>query len=259
MHLLLNDTSDYHNGCKVVVSTFNYDYALKTKQSADALRVDYSKFETVVLNGEGTMHDRGTDATNFMKGLQLAQQAGCKTYLVNSVFQNMERWHSRVLAKCDRVIVREVLSYNHMKDFCGVKPQIAPDRSIIPDVEPMNYDHVEIYEGLVSPGVRVNRTATHPTINIFQQEWNEIVNRLRNAELLITCRHHEMYAAIKARCRFIVNEGNTWKNRGLLETVGVNLPTDPVKALSGAYDSEYEKLFDYCNQYYALHNPNFMV
>lgn len=256
MNLLLNDTSEYHYGCKAVIASFEFDRSIPTDGNLD--QVDFSMYNHVILNGEGTMHHRRSSTHMLFKSLKSAQVAGCKTYLVNSVWESMDASYTDVLRACDRVIVREVLSRDHMKSVNGIEPEVAPDRSIIVDVPYQQYDHVEVYEGQQWKQKDFVSTKYHP-INIFKQDWNEMVNRLRHAELLITGRHHEMYAAIKARCRFIVSEGNTWKNRGLLATVGVKLPTTPEEALSGKYDQEYAKVFDYCNEYYTLHNPDFML
>ena len=88
----------------------------------------------------------------------------------------------------------------------------------------------------------------YPKIDIFKQDWNSIVNRLRHAQLLITGRHHEAYAALKARCKFIVLPGNTHKNEGIYLNAGVspiNSLDDIQDVLEGQYDREFNKIFDY--------------
>ena len=97
------------------------------------------------------------------------------------------------------------------------------------------------------------------TVNIFKEDWNHIVNTLRNSEIFITSRHHEMYASCKARCPFIVVEGNTWKSQALFETADVNIPyvksieqvSDcfvEIKTYWADYKREYNKLFDWMEQ-----------
>ena len=248
---LFNDTSSYHNGCIKVIESFSgVDRKVETKHSRDVLsNIDYTKVSKVILNGEGTMHHNQWSARRFLMGLRMAQQFGCITEIRNTVWQEMSNEFDDVLKKCDVITVREVLSQQELKTKHGIDAKIVPDRSLLAEVPNREYPHVNIYEGQYIKGHSKsgNYKSPYPRIDIFRQDWNEVVNRLRNADLLITQRHHEMYAAIKAHCRFLVEEGNTWKNRGLAETVGAKLPSTIEEALSGAYDMEYKKIFDYCD------------
>lgn len=249
--VLINDTSNYHNGCKIVVEairqTYGYDKAYHTQ---DILDIDFTQYDEVIVNGEGTMHHNQRRAISFLEALKSAQKFGLRTRLINTVWQEMIHDYDDVLQKCDEVIVREVHSYNEMQKH-GVTPKIAPDMSYQVDVPYREYEHVTAYEGQYW-----RKEEKHypdwPVIDIFEQDWTEIVNRLINADLLITGRHHEMYAACKAKCRFLVVPGNTWKNEGLLKTVGVNIPWDVEGVLSGKYDEEYKKLWDYLD----AHTPS---
>ena len=247
--LLLNDTSDYHMGCEVVSKSYRYDTSIKTKNSLHALEINYHEYDKVILNGEGTMHHGRGASTNFLYALRYAQKAGCDTQIHNTVWQEMPDAFDDVLKKCSQITVREVLSQREIAKH-GVDAKVVPDRSLMIDVPYKEYPFVKVYQGqYIKASTDELLDVDYPRINIFEQDWYEIVNRLRHCDLIITGRHHEMYAAIKARCRFIVTEGNTWKNRGLMETAGVFLDGMPSieDALSGKYDSDYEKLFDYCN------------
>lgn len=241
--LLLNDTSDYHNGCKQVVSTFTFDDSIKTNNYANVDLINYSKYDKVILNGEGTMHHSSNIAYIFLNGLLRAHHAGCKIELVNTVWQQMPK--HQVIPLCDRIIVREQNSYNELKDQYGIEVEVHPDRSMIPDVPYKEYQHIEIYRGQYFNRERKN---DYPEINIFTQEWDEVVNRLRHSNLLLTGRHHEMYAAIKARCKFIVCKGNSWKNEGLLRPFGLDVDMDIEDVLSNKYTINFEELFNYCHK-----------
>lgn len=247
---LFNDTSDYHSGCKAVIESYgnDIDVKVKTLDNRDVLHFDYKNVKKVILNGEGTMHHNAMTAQRFLMGLRMAQQAGCETEIHNTVWQEMSHDFDDVLKKCKVITVREVLSQQELI-LHGVPSKIVPDRSMLIDVPYKKYTHVNIYEGqcnLSYRGEPKGYVSKYPRINIFKQPWDEIVNRLRHCDLLITSRHHEMYAAIKARCRYLAGEGNTWKNQGIAKTVGANLPKTIDDALSGLYDDEYRKVFDYC-------------
>lgn len=241
MRLLLNDTSAYHSGCKVVIDSYEFDESIPTKEPLN--KIDWKKYDTVILNGEGTMHHSAMKAMNLLRALRFAYKAGAKIEIHNTVWQDMVHDYDDVLRRCSKITTREVLSHNELLKH-NVVSEIVPDRSILADVPYKEYPHVEVYQGgyyykdqeLDEP---------YPRIDIFTDSWAEIVNRLRHADLLITGRHHEMYAAIKARCRFIAVEGNSWKNRGVAETVGVTLPTTVDEALSGEFDDAYRKIFDW--------------
>ena len=191
------------------------------------------------------MHHSKPTAMNFLRALQSAHAKGCDIQIHNTVWQEMCHTYDDVLRKCSQITVREVLSQQEIFKH-GIYAPISPDRSMIVDVPYKEYNHVTIYDGQTF-NKSIQRQSDRPRINIFEQSWDEIVNRLRNADLLITGRHHEMYAAIKARCKFIVEEGNTWKNRGLLQTVGSSIDFNDIEGiLDGKYDAEYEKIFQYC-------------
>ena len=243
MILLLNDTSSYHSGCMAVMRSYQYSRSIKTYEAIPKLK--WSDYKTVILNGEGTMHHSKPTAMNFLRALQSAHEKGCDIQIHNTVWQEMCHTYDDVLRKCSQITVREVLSQQEISKH-GIYASISPDRSMIVDVPYKEYNHVTIYDGQTF-NKSIQRQSDRPRINIFEQSWDEIVNRLRNADLLITGRHHEMYAAIKARCKFIVEEGNTWKNRGLLQTVGSSIDFNDIEGiLDGKYDAEYEKIFQYC-------------
>lgn len=242
--VLINDTSNYHNGCKVVVEAIRQNYGFdKAYYTQDILNIDYRQYDEVIVNGEGTMHDNQRRSITFLEALQSAQNFGLKTRLINTVWQNMIHDYDDVLQKCEEVIVREVNSFEEMQKH-GVNAQILPDLSYFVDVPYKEYEHVTSYEGQYWKK-KFRQHKDWPEIDIFEQDWNEIVNRLRHADLLVTGRHHEMYAACKAKCRFLVKPGNTWKNEGLLKSAQVNIPWDIDGVLEGKYDSEYEKLWKY--------------
>lgn len=245
MRLLLNDTSDYHNGCAAVVKSYEFDHSIKTKEPLN--KVNWSLYDTVILNGEGTMHHGNIRAMNFLRALGYAHAAGCDIQIHNTVWQEMPHDYDRVLSNCSEITVRELLSQHELSKH-NVHARIVPDRSVMIDVPYQEYPNVRIYDGQ-SYGKNFQPDRETPRINIFEQQWDEVVNRLRHAELLRTGRHHEMYAAIKARCRFIVEEGNTWKNIGLLKTVGVEIDfSDLDGILKGEYDQQYNAIFEYCDK-----------
>ena len=247
--LLLNNTSKYHNGCAKVIETFAFDHSIETNEDTN---VNFAEYDKVILNGEGTMHHTRADIRQnpikFLKALRNAQFAGCETQLVNTVWQEMTNEFDDVLQKCSVIQVRDILSQKELKEQHNIDSVVKPDRSIIPDVEYVEYEHNKVYQGQwfyndrdLSPSV--------PKIDIFKQDWNEIVNRLRHCDLLVTGRHHEAYAAIKAKCKFIVLPGNTHKNEGIYLTAEIQ-PFTSTKYINDIIEGKYNKEFEKLSEYY---------
>lgn len=244
--LLLNDTSAYHYGCKAVISTIKYDDSIKTTESISA--IDYAKYSIVILNGEGTLHDDAPNAIKFLQALEKAQESGCQTYVINSVWQRMSQRYADILKSCAKIIVREQLSQNALMQQ-GVVSTVRPDRSIYVDVPYQQYASVPIYEGQYF--FNYKPIGRFPRIDIFSESWDVIVNKLRHADLLLTNRHHEAYAAIKANCKFIALPSNTHKIEGIFTTAGVepiNSYSQILDVLSGKFNKQYDKLFEHYNQ-----------
>lgn len=245
--LLLNDTSEYHSGCAEVIKTYVFDHSIKTNSEID---VDFKQYDIVILNGEGTMHHSDQNRPNtikFLNALRSAQQAGCETHLLNTVWQDISNYDD-VLKRCKTIEVREIVSQRELKLKHGMDSIVVPDRSIRNDVPYMYYNYQQIYKGqwFILP---FKVQYPYKEINIFCQSWNEIVNRLRHAELLVTGRHHEAYAAIKAGCKFIVLPSNSHKNEGIYLNAKVR-PINKLDMIEDVLDGKYDDEFEAISRYY---------
>jgi len=243
MHLLLNDTSDYHNGCKAVIESYDFDVSIRTNDPVD--RINWSEITKVTLNGEGTLHHHSINSKKFLRVVRRAQQLGIHTEILNTVWQEMPHDYDDVLQNCNRVVVREIFSANEMQKH-GVNPEVICDRSLLIDVPYQQYPHVQIYEGQYF--IKRERLG-YPEVDIFKQSWDQLVNRLRHCDLLITGRHHEMYAAIEAECPVICFPGNTWKNEGVFASAGLTPQTSLENAgsiVEKKFDNFYKNLVTYC-------------
>lgn len=63
-----------------------------------------------------------------------------------------------------------------------------------------------------------------PRIDMRKLSWNKLVTLLKRNELLVTGRHHAVYAACKARTPFIAMRGNSHKIEGIFASAGVEIP-----------------------------------
>ena len=263
--VILNDTSHYHYGCKKVIEYLISDlqscgYAdiklvgQDIKKIQEARSLGYEA-DLVVLNGEGTMHstaikNRETPIA-LLENLSAANHKGIKTALINTVWQNMEIDDFTAYAlENSYVSCRESYSHNELK-IINKDSEIHLDLSYfvkVPFFETSQSDKLI--------GKFFGRTdSKQKNLDIFEEDWDTIVNKLRKTNWFITGRHHELYAACKARCPFTVLKGNTWKNEGLLATAEVTIPSFPTLLDEESFDSainecqgylaEYEKLFNW--------------
>jgi polysaccharide pyruvyl transferase WcaK-like protein len=263
--LLFNDTSGYHSGCAKVIEylTNKYDVIGTVRGNIDRITYDqllFDQAEHIVINGEGTMHSNRRVPLELLDVLVLAHKQGKKTSLINTVFQEitLSKTHINALQQT-YISTREVMSQRYLKEH-SIDSELHLDCSFFVDVPVEDMPKQNLVLGVnYANGDIATSFSDYATVNIFKQEWNHIVNVLRNSRLLITSRHHEMYAACKARCPFLVIEGNTWKSQALFETAGADIPyvkhTDQlvqayidIKTYWSDYKLEYEKLFDWMEQ-----------
>lgn len=250
--LLLNDTSHYHFGCEQVMNVlkkyYNPTNICKTPQILS--RKDIANSDLVVLNGEGILHDDQAVAKKFLDYIKIAQELKKQTHIINAVWQKMDKSWLPLLKKCDLLEVRECLSQKEI--ICN--SNVVLDASIHSEVKKSIDPRCGVCVGGSFYG-EINIDWPHQKINIFKQKWDELVKILQKSELLITGRHHEMYAALQARTPVMVISGNTWKNEGFFYTVEAkNLLLKPSKeniadVLNGKYKSDWDNIWRYLDKY----------
>ena len=259
--LLLNDTSSYHSGCKKVIEYIKADihncgYKLIESFGSNVKNIQEAhtfidKVDLVILNGEGSMHHNHRETpTKLLEVLGNAKGQGKKTALINTVWQEMKLDDRTIeVLKDSYVSCREIKSAQEFYKN-KIDADIYLDLSYFCDVLPLEYDFSDIVVGRFF-GTEYKREDAK-VIDIFKDSWDVIVNKLRKANWFITGRHHEMYAACKAKCPFVVVSGNTWKNQALLETAKVSIPfakrIDQIPTLlkeCQQYESEYDYFFNW--------------
>ena len=263
--LILNDTSNYHHGCFKVMEylikqvTSRHELLASVKGNIDILTYPTwaeEEAELIIINGEGTMHHDRPLARQYLEILRQAKRQGKRTALVNTVWQSMTLDDELVdVLKDTYISVREVLSQQELQKY-EINSDIHLDLSYfvdVPEIHRLQYPREYVVGKFFSQSDY--RPKGINTVDIFKQDWDTIVNILRGTDWFITGRHHELYAACKARCPFSTLAGNTWKNQGLFVTAGVeikvadphirheNIPrfVDYCKEMKG----EYLKLFNW--------------
>lgn len=262
--IIFNDTSDYHKGCEKVMEYLHKDvqncgHQLLASVKGNKDRVEdvqnyFMEADAVIVNGEGTMHHDKPVPHQLLQVIRNAKVLGKKTALINTVWQSMTLDDEMKDVLRDTYIsVREVMSQEELQRD-DIRADIHLDLSYYNDVP----EKVSPQRELVIGKFFMQQDYRPEGINhidIFKDDWNTVVNILRNTDWFITGRHHELYAACKARCSFAALSGNTWKNEGLMKTAGVDIPIESPTLLHSRIPEfldrckehrlEYVKLFDW--------------
>lgn len=253
--LLLGNHSSYHCGSDAVWRTIRRQIA----QRAEIVD-SWDDCDIVVMNGEGTMHHGSVGFHTKMRLLVRAQAQGYRTYLVNTVWQENPSEYDDVIARLDGLITRgeascRDLMANHCApasaalDLSYYEPidESAPafdwsGKTVITDIWSQELDFAWLSASFAKDWIKVD---------LQQLSWSSLVRSLRTADILVTGRHHAMYAAARARLPFVPVRGNSHKFLDLFAETKAPIPIcrkyDEIPLVrSFALRSKhlYERLFD---------------
>ncbi len=265
--LLVNDTSDFHCGsqavCQVIVSTLEAaGHQVRREASRTTLDLEgVEASDAVLVNGEGTLHDDTPRSIRILDLLSAAQDMGKGTALCNASWFRMGNSHDHVLRRLDRLEVRELLSRDQLRSRHKVESTMALDAS---------YSHPARARRGRAPNARIRMTDLYwPGLRGFAKptggpmarfeyipmdvlDWQAMLDTVVASEIVLTGRHHGVYAACRARVPFVALAGNTPKIEGLAAWSGLELPvTADVTELGGLlarirrYRAAFEALFDW--------------
>ncbi len=251
---LAGDHSSYHCGSAAVVQTI----------SAELRRhgeiVTGEDFDVLVVNGEGSMHHGGGAFRDKMRLIDAATAAGRPALLINTVWQDNPHDFDTALAKCRQVVVREVLSRRAIARH-GIAAEAAPDLAYFAPLA--NGDIVDFKGRIVMTDflsrefgsfvrLRSRWAEGYPFLDMRAMDWSTLVRSLETSRLLVTGRHHAVYAACKARTPFLALAGNTHKIEGIIASAGADIPvfrkfSDLKTAIGEAegWRGRYDRLFDW--------------
>ncbi|WP_137156052.1 polysaccharide pyruvyl transferase family protein [Rhizobium sp. FKL33] len=231
---LEGDHSHYHCGSAAVTRSLLHHLA------PVGVVVEDGDYDVVVMNGEGTMHSGGVGFHRKMKVLGSAVDAGKAAYLVNSVWQDNPNDYDEVLRRLKAIHVREVLSRDDLAKRHGISARVFPDLSYLAPLKaPVNMiDHkdsivlTDFYSKEFTAFVKLTRAEAlkYPFVDMMAMTWDDLVATLKTSKLLITGRHHAVYAACRAEIPFVVFGGNTHKIEGIFKSANVEIPLCPSRA-----------------------------
>lgn len=176
--------------------------------------------DTIIVNGEGTIHHNAKAGNFLMDMLEKGQREGKRTCLINAVFQQEPPYCKKILQDLDIFWVREELSYENARD-CGGNPDVKPDLSA-------NYVRWKMPDfSTQSEGV--------PRFVVYGNDWygrmhgkvslewpfEDFVKKLHRKQwIYVTGQHHGVYAAALAGVPFIPVKSNSHKIEGLIKWSG---------------------------------------
>ena len=225
----LGDHSGLHVGCGAVVDYLHAEIA--TLGRLVEKRQDY---DLLVVNGEGSMHHDAPNHRTKMAAVAEAIAAGKRVLLVNTVWQANSAAYDELLRQINAITVREVMSYHELQARHGIESRIHLDVSYWADVDEAArfIDHggatvmTDFYSYEFGHFVRTvgGPFQKFPYLDMKQGSWSSLVRELRSASLLVTGRHHAVYAACRARTPFVALKGNTHKIEGMIQMSGLPIP-----------------------------------
>ncbi len=265
---LVGDHSSYHCGGAAaweVISGWAARQNLEQVQGQD-------EFDILVVNGEGSMHHGRPTFHRKMRELEAAVSRNKATYLVNTVWHNNPNDYDEVLAKLAGVYVRDSLSFVDLLENHGRTSHRSVDLSYFAAehrvTEAPDFAGRAVRTDYLSAAIGDFVDMTHPELtplpihSLKANSWSSYIAGLRTASLLITGRHHAVYAACRARTPFAAVEGNSHKIRGIIHSAQVSIPIassqDHLPDLSEwalHNHDEFERLFDWM-EFSAANGPD---
>lgn len=255
----LGDHSEEHCGCEAVTDVIQAIIAQR-----GVIVGPKDDFDALVVNGEGSMHHGRKNFLSKMHEIRLAQERGKQTYLINTVWDNNPRGYDDCLANLDGFWVRGVASSRDLLERHNLEIPHFIDLSYFTEIDE-TVAAVDLKQSIVVTDVYApqfgfvwlpkSKTKGWINIDMRKHSWSSFVRSLRTAKLLVTGRHHGMYAACRARIPFVPIAGNCHKFEDLLESAGVEIPiaqdlADANTLVKWALSNrgEYEKLFAWMDE-----------
>ena len=219
-------------------------------------------FDALVVNGEGTMHDGSGGFHQKMQAIAAAQAAGRKTFLVNTLWHDNPCDYDDALRALDGIVVRDELSRRELAAKHRVDAEVrldfsyfAPHRAEPPPPGPRKgIRATDFYSREFGCFVRVRggRCARFEFLDMKTLSWDELITELGRTAILVTGRHHAVYAACVARTPFVALSGNAPKIEGLIATSPVEIPVaqsfaeiDGLIEWARGHRDIYRELFDW--------------
>lgn len=203
--------------------------------------------DTVVINGEGTLHNSA--GAGMLIVAKLAKREGKKVYLVNTSAYHLGE-SAELLKSIDRINIREMRSSKYLKsknidhdvildsllgaNFNNIITHDYQGRVIVMDWHP-NRDR-DVGKSLL-PLVSDDSMDFLPLNHyVHLEDWRSTVANIRTADLVVTGRYHGVYLAGLAGVPFVTLPSNTDKIQGLLDATKLPLKVTSIRDINKDID-----------------------
>ncbi len=254
------DHSDYHCGSSAV------SRHICQQLQRDGVLSEVGDADVIVMNGEGSMHNGKPQFAKKMQYMRSMLDAGKAVYLVNTVWQNNPSDYDDVLQRLSGIQVREVMSQKDLLDRHGIESRLFPDLAYFATLKkarnPVHYHGkivmTDFYSNEFEAFVKLTRAEAlkYPFVDMLSSNWDDLIASLKTAEMLITGRHHGVFAACRAEIPFVAFGGNTHKIEGIFASAKVNIPICKSRRDLAAHilwakanREEYQKLFGWLKSF----------
>jgi hypothetical protein len=275
--VIFNDTSRFHHGSAAVMQTlfrtverlgwtlsasfFGNSFIFEKAQPvySEALVEDA---DIILINGEGTIHDDSPMAVFLFSIIEKYRHK--KICLLNTLWQNIGPELTQKLAHVDLVVARDHASFDALSRVYQGPLYLTPDFSsrAVPPLATMVPQGI-LFGGFYwqqhgrAAGVAPNTIALKGMegdgeIDITRENWHTVVNRLRHASLLVTGKHHDVMAAIVARCPFLFCPVKTHKIEALGRFAGIALLPVDMTLTESQYRDRFQQAIGMTGHYGQL-------
>lgn len=257
MNVLMNSLRSEGHVIKALFPNVPLDYV------PFANKILEPSYDAIVVNGEGTLHHDTMGARRIGEILRKSIDLGKKTYLVNTVWQDVECISNDILNALNGVSVREEYSRLQLERRGFSKSIRILDLSYYDNIKEGHsfsdcyFENRTIITDFYIPEIGFSRqdlciSGDFYYVDMKKLTWSELVSILSCSEIIVTGRHHAVYAACKARTTFAALSGNTHKIEGLIYGSGVKIPVaSNIKEIESVINwarrnrSAFDDLFDW--------------
>ena len=249
----VGDHQRYHCGSAAVTQ-----YIHKTLLEHGFTIAD-NDYDIMLVNGEGSMCLGCPPFHSTMRHIKTALKQRKRVHLLNTVWQQNPYHYDDVLTKLCSIVTRQVLSQRELRTIHGADSSVFLDFSFFSPLRPggnvPHYGGKIVMTDFAKP--RSTEFIQYPSnelvcIDMRSIDWSDFVLGLKTANVLVTGRHHGVYAAMRARIPFVAMPGNSHKIEGLIASANIPIPLihsfDEIPAAVGrvaSLEPLYRELFDW--------------
>jgi len=266
---LAGNHSHYHCGSNIVWNTIKK--YLKKKHIELVPTLEDS--DSLLINGEGSMHHGSRGFMRKMNLLEKAQLIGKNTFLINTVWMKNPSLYDSVLRNINQIVCRDLFSCEDLQKNHGVDSSLAPDLSCLSMTSEERLIFLESlgnrnnqmiftdfyasdFEGWVQ--YTACKFKDFKTVDMSKISWISLLSLIGQSRLVVTGRFHMVCACLLTKTPFVALKSNSHKIEGMAAACDSSLPVadSPIQlkplvesALEGKFNKSYQNAFSWIDSY----------